>query len=241
MAFCTNCGHQLADGAKFCFECGAKVGVAEEQTSEQRKAVYDGEIHKCPNCGDILDAYESVCETCGWERRGTKAANSVRELQRKLETLYSKRPARKMRSVFVHALSGGETLTTADEEIVGLIKNFSIPNNKEDIMEFAILASSNIDVKVYGSLEGSRYQMLNPAQREISDAWLAKFEQAEQKAKIMFGHSAEYLSVKNVYDNKMKAIKKQKFQIVWLLVGVFGSIFLMFGFVLMILALTGSL
>ena len=86
-----------------------------------------------------------------------------------------------MRSVFAHALSGGQVLTNVDEEIVGLIKNFSIPNNKEDIMEFAILASSNIDVKVYGSLEGQRYQMLNPAQREISDAWLAKFEQANQK------------------------------------------------------------
>ena len=25
MAFCTNCGHQLAEGAKFCFGCGAAV------------------------------------------------------------------------------------------------------------------------------------------------------------------------------------------------------------------------
>ena len=47
--------------------------------------------------------------------------------------------------------------------------------------------------------------------------------------------------MRNVYENKMKAIKKQKLQIVWLIAGVFGSLFVMFGFVLMILALTGSL
>lgn len=27
MAFCVNCGKELAEGAKFCFECGAAVGV----------------------------------------------------------------------------------------------------------------------------------------------------------------------------------------------------------------------
>ena len=25
MAYCMNCGHQLADGAKYCFDCGAKI------------------------------------------------------------------------------------------------------------------------------------------------------------------------------------------------------------------------
>lgn len=83
--------------------------------------------------------------------------------------------------------------------------------------------------------------MLDPARRELSDAWLAKLEQADQKAEIMFGHTQEYLSMRNVYENKMKAIKKQKLQIVWLFAGLFGVFFVMAGFVLMIIALTGSL
>lgn len=219
MAFCMNCGKQLPDGAKFCLECGTKLGDIKEDLTPKRETTYEGTVHKCPNCGDILDAYESICETCGWERRGTKAVNSVRELQMKLEALYSKRPPRKMHSVFVHALTGGETLTTVDEEIVGLIKNFSIPNNKEDILEFAILASSNIDVKVYGSLEGSRYQMLNPAQREISDAWLAKFEQANQKAQLMFRNSQEFAGINQLFEQKQKEIKKKKWQLPLLLIG----------------------
>ena len=77
MAYCINCGQELADGAKFCFECGAKVNEPTTSRVESRKTVYEGEIHRCPNCGEILDAYESVCNTCGYELRGTKARNSV--------------------------------------------------------------------------------------------------------------------------------------------------------------------
>lgn len=154
MAFCTNCGHQLADGAKFCFECGTPVskiecdpspldvnlsisviltGKSEEKTKidiylehldktitisvpnnivvgqklrllrlgrtgpngqkgnayvtiahieyaatqqsqedAHRKIVYDGEIHKCPNCGEVLESFISHCPACGLELNGKK-------------------------------------------------------------------------------------------------------------------------------------------------------------------------
>lgn len=85
MAFCINCGQELTEGSKFCAGCGK--AVSDNSSTSQRKIIYEGEIYKCPNCGDILDAYESVCEICGYERRGAKATGSVRELQLKLEEL----------------------------------------------------------------------------------------------------------------------------------------------------------
>lgn len=132
--YCSNCGEKLIFGSKFCNSCGVKVGVISanepdntklennEKASQvvmeditERKNVYEGKIHKCPNCGDIIDAYETVCKSCGYEIRGRKATSSVRELQLKLEELHAKRPQKKMRSIFGQALSGGQ-LSSADEE-----------------------------------------------------------------------------------------------------------------------------
>lgn len=238
MAFCINCGQELAEGAKFCANCGK--AVTGESTTSQRKTVYEGNLHKCPNCGEVLNSFVTNCPTCGHEIRDTQGVSSVRQLAIKLEQLESKRPPKKGTNIFTQTFSGGTQLQSIDEQKIDLIRNFSIPNTKEDVLEFIVLAAANIDLKVYG-LDSSRYQMLDPARRELSDAWLAKLEQADQKAEIMFGHTQEYLSMRNVYENKMKAIKKQKLQIVWLIAGVLGSLFVMFGFVLMILALTGSL
>lgn len=66
--FCSNCGNKLPDGAKFCNSCGSAI-VNNTETKEGRKTSYDGEICKCPNCGDTIDAYETVCEACGYELR----------------------------------------------------------------------------------------------------------------------------------------------------------------------------
>lgn len=252
--YCSNCGEKLVYGSKFCNSCGTKIGAisSDNATSEyaervsqvvpeditERKNVYEGKLHKCPNCGDIIDAYETICESCGYEIRGRKATSSVRELQLKLEELHAKRPQKKMKSIFGQVLSGGQ-LSSTDEEIVSLIKNFSIPNTKEDIMEFMILASSNIDLKVYG-FNRQQYQMSNPAQREISDAWLAKFEQAYQKAKISFGTTAEFQKFQSIYDKKNNEISKAKKKVIYIILAIIGGVILYFALMIALIAGLGT-
>lgn len=238
MAFCMNCGQQIPDGAKFCSNCGTATGEVKENKS-QRKTVYDGELHKCPNCGELLNSFVTNCPSCGYERRGAKATGSVRELQVKLEELYARRPQRKVHTIFTQALSGGQ-VSNADEEIVGLIKNFTIPNNKEDIMEFIILASSNIDMKVYG-VNSQQYQTFNPAQREVSDAWLAKYEQAYQKARLMFGGTQDFMNIQGVYEQKMREIQKKKRQLPLLIAGCIGGSLLLVALIWLLVFLTGSI
>ncbi len=77
MAFCQNCGAELADGAKFCAECGTPVGNTGSENV--RKQEYVGNIRKCPSCGAEIPAFAGKCPSCGHEFSDTKVDNSVKE------------------------------------------------------------------------------------------------------------------------------------------------------------------
>ena len=220
MAFCMNCGKQLPDGAKFCLECGTKLGDANAEQTPKRETTYEGKIYKCPNCGDILDAYESVCESCGYERRGTKATSSVQELAQKLQQIEEKRPANDILSIYKKQMEeGAKIISKTDQQKIELIKNFPIPNNKEDMYEFLVLALSNVDTRTYG-LAGGSY-----THKAISNAWYTKLEQAYTKAKFAFGKRPDFDDITAIYQEKHREIalaKKKKVRAI--LAIVFGSI-----------------
>lgn len=233
MAFCMNCGKQLPDGAKFCLECGTKLGDINAEQTPKRETTYEGTIYKCPNCGDILDAYESVCETCGYERRGTKAVSSVQELARKLEEIESQRPATSIFSVYQKQMeANARIIPKTDQQKIELIKNFPIPNTKEDMYEFLVLALSNIDARTYG-LGGGSY-----IHKAITNAWYAKLEQAYTKAKFAFGKRPDFAEINSLYQEKHDAIAKaKKKKVRGILAIIFGSIAFAGALVGLILAL----
>ena len=76
MAFCSNCGKELAVGAKFCFECGTPVAKADETV---RRTVFSGEIHKCPSCGEVLQSLTAICPSCGHEINSAKLSPALKE------------------------------------------------------------------------------------------------------------------------------------------------------------------
>lgn len=195
MAYCMNCGQQLPDGAKFCANCGKVVGASQNETTEQRKTVYEGEIHKCPNCGEILSSLAIICPSCGYEIRGSKASNSVKE--------------------FAMQLANAEN----DKQKITLIQSYPIPNNKEDILEFLILAAT--------CFEPGENLTDDSVKKDVSDAWYAKVEQSYQKAKMLFANDADFIKIQNVYDQtcnriKTSASKVQKKRIGQLLLRTIG-------------------
>ena len=177
MAFCMNCGKPLPDGAKFCVNCGNPVNEA--NSTNQRKTTYEGEIRKCPNCGEILNSFTIVCPSCGYELRGSNSANSIKEFSLNLSRIGS------------------------NSQKIDLIRAFPIPNNKEDIFEFMILAASSFD---------SSFYVAHQNEEDISDAWLSKIEQCYEKSKLLFENDTpSFQKIQEIYEKvKLECAEKLK-------------------------------
>lgn len=230
--FCSYCGTKLDKGAKFCKGCGKQVGqfssvgdkrvnYHEKKSDEsitKRQTVYEGYIHKCPNCGEVLDSFVTNCPSCGNEIRDTKAVSTVREFTQKLERIEAQKMPTVSEQKSVMKMVFGKDFKEKDEieeakdnfeeqkqkEKATLIINYSVPNAREDILEFMLLAASNIDTK-----------------HEINDvvtkAWISKLEQVYQKAEISMGNSPNFVEIKNIYEKKHQQIKMKK------MMGILGS------------------
>ena len=205
MPFCITCGERIQDCANFCASCGTPISPTANTT---RKTVYEGELHKCPNCGDLLNAFNPSCPTCGYEIRGAKSSNSVRELANKLEQIELMRDPTQSSSFFRNMFDSHGTLNKTDEQKISLIRSYSIPNTREDILEFMILASSNIDHNLYTP---SNQSARTASQRAVSDAWFAKMEQAYEKAQLTFDSTSEFTRIESIYRKKLKKIKWKKY------------------------------
>ena len=171
--FCANCGTQLG-GAKFCPSCGTPAGgVASPQppqsstvppslqaafASPQPATAKVGNIRKCPACGAQVPSMTAVCPDCGHEFSNVQAASSVQAFFEKLDALEQQaldaemnEPRKNVLAAMFDYSSYSRNEAIAKKK-VALIAGFPIPNSKEEILEFLILASSRvIKVSFYGN------------------------------------------------------------------------------------------
>ena len=122
MAFCSKCGKELAENAKFCANCGTSVesGTTKDETKE-RTQVFMGTIRKCPNCGEQIGTNTTKCPACGFVIEKRNVSASLDAFVKKLAS-------------FDHYIKKRE-----------YIENYPVPNNKEDIRDLLTYAASQRD------------------------------------------------------------------------------------------------
>lgn len=122
MAFCSKCGKELAENAKFCANCGTPVesGTTKDETKE-RTQVFVGTIRKCPNCGEQIGTNITKCPACGFVIEKRNVSASLDAFVKKLAS-------------FDHNAKKRE-----------YIENYPVPNNKEDIRDLLTYAASQRD------------------------------------------------------------------------------------------------
>lgn len=228
MAFCSNCGTQLRTNDKFCPGCGTPV---DGRNASKRQQVFEGSIHKCPNCGEPIGSFTSTCPACGFEFRDVRTSTAVKEFAQRLDELQAQKKAPSVLGGVAAALGLGKADNT-NEQILDTIRNFNVPNTKEDVFEFMILASSNINTSVMSartsSEAGANSEEEFNTMKARNDAWLAKMEQVYQKAKLSFGNDPDFARIEEIYSKTTSSIavaeKKKKSKTLKLIIGCIAAI-----------------
>ena len=184
----------------------------QQREQEQVKAIADDS--KCPSCGHPLNGMVAVCPMCGCEMRSNGDGDgSVAQFVKQLNKI------ERGRNNVMDSLSktfSGRVANPTDEKIAGHIRNYVVPNTKEDIFEFMLLAAGNLDAKKVALLQKRKgiFGASNTMQQEregvselVITAWLNKFEQTYQRAKITFGTDPDFRRIQDLYDSKMVEIE----------------------------------
>ncbi len=200
MAYCQNCGGQMADGAKFCPACGTAAGSA----GNERKTSYEGEIKKCPNCGAVLSSMQAFCPDCGFELTARQESKAVKDFQNRLMALQDKY-AQSMQDSRLSESARDDIQDANKKAIISLIGSASIPNTVQDITEFMILASENLRANSSGGGD------------DISEAWESKVKSVYDRAKIAFGKQSNFKQIEEYYQEAISyyEARKKKWRTMW--------------------------
>ena len=186
MVKCDACGKLNQDNLQFCVYCGEKI----------IKNTYN----KCPSCGNTLTPFETRCSYCNMEVNFEQNKSEVRIFTERLNEL------EKQRSTYHHknmSKDNKDKLSALDKQKIELIKNYIIPNTKQDIYEFMILSITNFDADYYAK---------HLDEEDVSDAWLIKIEQCIQKAELVLENNdrEKILELYNKIKPTIETAKKLK-------------------------------
>ena len=190
MKFCTNCGKQLNDDAKFCDTCGAPIsgtqtpsipGINENVADEtKRKEVFVGERRKCPVCGVEISAFALTCPN-GHELSGVKVSNIAKDFQEGL-------------------------IKYEGKEERDFVASFPIPNEREELGNFMLMVASIL-----------KQDMQNGADQMRVSSFSSKFDEIKSKVYMMLkaddpivGETKKWDSALNeLYENYKKIIEER--------------------------------
>lgn len=172
---------------------------------ETRKQEFVGIIKKCPNCGQILKSFQAKCPACGLELQEievSKGAIKFAEYYAKIED---------------------------EKQRIEWVKNFPVPNSREDLIEFALLA--NQQVCAHAKTSGEKWKSLSCGYSDFREeqhqlntwarmrgkvidekltdedffiAWKQKFDFVYKKAKISFADDPQTLAQFEILADEVK-------------------------------------
>lgn len=199
MAYCRNCGSKLADGVKFCSECGYKNEVAEQNIKEEktnenkRKVLYKGEVHKCPSCGETLKSYAVRCPACGFEINAVESSGRFSDLIDKINQLENSKIGKRKKEIDI-----------INNQIYNTIESYQVPHGKEQLFEFILLARDKKDSNV-NSNSGEQVEHYS----NLRKIWGKKYNQLYEKAMTLYKNDSDIVLIMEKPEEKKKKLFKK--------------------------------
>ena len=159
-----------------------------------------GTIKTCPACGASIKSMSLSCNDCGIDFSNSAANNTIQKLEAKIEferDSYKRRKISKGDSEFIAGIDFDKN------ELPRIIKNYPIPNTKEDLMEVLSFMSS----KVISSTD---------TENEEINAYHAKALEIIIKLQLMPNIDSSVLEKLSKIKNNMKKVKSKNAISLWI-------------------------
>lgn len=164
-----------------------------------------GDVKKCPACGAIVTSFSAKCGDCGHEFSNIEANVSIERLF-KLLTDIDNQPREKFGILGFGGLKQEvDQIKRILEQKSELIKNFPVPNTKNDILEFLTSAVPHArKVKTGFSAILTINEKSNAYRdQQLGKAWKYKCEQIIMKARFSLKEDKKGLEEINMYANEL--------------------------------------
>lgn len=151
-----------------------------------------GTIRKCPNCGAPISSFSGKCAECGYEFSTINANETVKAFKEELEKI-----DRENKTTFLGSVLSAYGRDDNTKKKIQLIKTFTIPNTKEDLIEFALLCGSNLSSSASTT-----------ADMEMRKAWRTQAKLVESKARLLFPNDLEVKAAVSQLSKERKSFFK---------------------------------
>ena len=163
--------------------------------NSQNNSVKFGEMKQCPSCNAPVNSFSSVCSDCGYEFRNIGANHSVKSLSEKLEKVVAECEIKSYEHMVGRGYGDEESARRDDiaAKQKFVIKNFPVPNTREDILELLYFIQPKIEI-------GFR------ADKNVFD-WRNKYREIANRGKSSFQSDKKMLDEINQLQTDLNKIK----------------------------------
>lgn len=149
------------------------------------------EINKCPGCGALRTAFSAQCPECGYDFHSTNC-KVISDLNNKIMDLSAQ----------------GLSASKYDKHLLEIIRSFTIPQIKEEILDLLIFIQPKALQK----------------NSKVTKEWRNRQKEVILRAKMAFSNDAKTLLKVNQYEEELVRLEKQYIRQWWQIVPLLGKV-----------------